>query len=239
MKPPDSLREYCGVSHIAESKKEVSFGRSVTIASDVITKQPGWAVYDENHNNNSLDNYTYIDHLEELTPSTPPILRSRTSRANYQRFNNILDAVNTQQSANKHHPEVSTHEAVVDTLKPMQTRQQTRLKRKRKMSPEKKIAKKKQEYFLTPLHYGRYGEIMQRGPNGKAKYTDVASIINQGTIAHKVSYPVENQQCFNLIQRCLRAGLGPNLFFIETKYRYMYIIKVFKQILITLKIFSD
>ena len=45
----------------------------------------------------------------------------------------------------------------------------------------------KQDFALVPLEYGRYGELMQRGPGGKPKYTDIASVIDQGTISHSVS----------------------------------------------------
>ena len=68
--------------------------------------------------------------------------------------------------------------------------------RKRKLSIGKTVSadgastsklRLKQDFALVPLQYGRYGELMQRGPGGKPKYTDIASVIDQGTISHSVS----------------------------------------------------
>ena len=57
---------------------------------------------------------------------------------------------------------------------------------KRKKGGEKSPKKGKKEYVLVPLVTGVFGDVLQKKPNGKPKYTDVATIISKGAAQHKV-----------------------------------------------------
>ena len=126
--------------------------------------------------------------MEQLTPiaETIPDLRIVRTR-DYERFNKLATAVTKQRSAREDNEPTKNTKSEGK----IQVRGGTR---KRKLSIGKAVSastasssKLKQDFALIPLNYGRYGELMQRGPGGKPKYTDVASIIEQGTVAHSVS----------------------------------------------------
>lgn len=46
---------------------------------------------------------------------------------------------------------------------------------------------KKQDYMLLPIKTGWFGNVLQKLPNGKPKYTDIMAVIYQGTSQHKVN----------------------------------------------------
>ena len=169
-------------------RKSLPFRRTFgTEIYESIKEKPPWLENSANQNNNgtnSTDNWE--DHLEELTPATetvPDLSIVRTK--NYERFNKLAAAV-----TNKKHGAREDEETTKNTKSEGKI-QVRRSERKRKHSTDKTVSastsKLKQDFALIPLNYGRYGELMQRGPGGKPKYTDVASVIDQGIIAHKVS----------------------------------------------------
>ena len=57
---------------------------------------------------------------------------------------------------------------------------------KPKKSKAKKGSATKHEYVLVPLPTGLFGDVLQKKPNGKPKYTDVMTVIRHGTANHKV-----------------------------------------------------
>ena len=60
-----------------------------------------------------------------------------------------------------------------------------RMNKKKKKVGEKKDCKKKLIYALEPIPRGIFGEVLQKKPNGKPKYTDIATVIYQGTSEHR------------------------------------------------------
>lgn len=139
-----------------------------------------------NSGTNSTDNWD--EHLEELTPTAEfvPDLRITRTR-NYERFSKLATAVTKHRSVSDN----------VESTKNTKSEGKIQVRggtRKRKLSIGKAVSafaastsKLKQDYALIPLPYGRYGELMQRGPGGKPKYIDVASIIEHGSVDHNVS----------------------------------------------------
>ena len=61
----------------------------------------------------------------------------------------------------------------------------SRLLQKRKGTGRKGLSTK-HDYVLVPLSTGMFGDVLQKKPNGKPKFTDVMTVIYQGTANHKV-----------------------------------------------------
>ena len=62
---------------------------------------------------------------------------------------------------------------------------------KAKKSKGKKGSSTNHDYVLVPFPNGIFGDLLQKKPNGKPKYTDVMTVIHQGTANHKVKSRLE------------------------------------------------
>ena len=145
--------------------------------------------FDSNQNNNGTNSTeNWEEHLEELTPITEPVPDLRIVRTrNYERFSKLATAATKQRNAREDDEPTKNTKSEGKIQVRGCTRKRKHSIGKTVSAPTTSASKLKQEFALLPLNYGRYGELMQRGPGGKPKYTDVASIIEQGTVAHSVS----------------------------------------------------
>ena len=62
---------------------------------------------------------------------------------------------------------------------------------KARKSKGKKGSSSNHDYVLVPFPNGIFGDVLQKKPNGKPKYTDVMTVIHQGTANHKVKSRLE------------------------------------------------